>query len=124
MSYALSGLGQTPESDARSAQYALQIAANLTSMGAQLVSNPQRFAQTQAPVLVNVLDQTIVSPLVDRATQRATPYLIQYMLPPLTVLYVLSGLAAFYSYETLKNVISKRGLAANRRTRRNRRCRR
>jgi hypothetical protein len=99
-------------------QQALAIAANLTAIGAQLVTNPDNFARTQAPRAVNVLDEAVITPLVDRVAQRATPYFVRYVMPPLAVLYVLSGMAAFFSYKVLE--ASPRRVSANRRRRRRR----
>jgi len=98
-------------------QRALQIAASLAQIGAQVIANPNVFAQQQAPRVVNVLDETIVTPLVDRMAQRATPYFIQYVMPPLAVLYVLSGMAAFFSYKVLEGQRNRK-VSANRRRRR------
>lgn len=120
------GLGQitlptapaVPASTAAITQQALAIAANLTQIGAALVTNPDGFARTQAPRAVNVLDEAVITPLVDRVAQRATPYFVRYVMPPLAVLYVLSGMAAFFSYKVLEG--SPRRVSANRRRRRRR----
>jgi hypothetical protein len=120
VTFSASGLGQAaappgvPASMADT-QRALQIAASLAQIGAQVISNPDLFTRTQAPRVVNALDESVVTPLVDRVAQRAAPYFIRYVMPPLAVLYVLSGMAAFFSYEVLKG---QRGrVSANRRRR-------
>lgn len=119
VTFSAGGLGQVPAGSATMAdtQRALQIAASLTQIGAQVISNPDLFTRTQAPRVVNALDESVVTPLVDRVAQRAAPYFIRYALPPIALLYVISGLAAFYSYEVLKGQRS-RGVSANRRRRR------
>jgi hypothetical protein len=123
VTFAADGLGQltvptVPAGTAAITQQALAIAANLTQIGAQLVTNPDNFARTQAPRAVNVLDEAVITPLVDRVAQRATPYFVRYVMPPLAVLYVLSGMAAFFSYKVLEG--SPRRVSANRRRRRRR----
>jgi hypothetical protein len=126
MSYAgISGLGQAAPpgvpSTMADTQRALQIAASLAQIGAQVISNPDQFSRTQAPRVVNVLDETVVTPLVDRVAQRATPYFIQYVMPPLAVLYLLSGMAAVFSYKVLEGQRNRGKISANRRRRRARR---
>lgn len=118
-SVTFAGLGQVAPASAATTQQALAIAANLTQIGAQVVSNPDLFARSQAPRIVNALDEAVVTPLVDRMAQRATPYFVRYVLPPIALLYVISGLAAFYSYESLK-ALGGRRVSANRRRRRRR----
>jgi hypothetical protein len=118
VTFSASGLGQAsaPSSTAATTQQALAIAANLTQIGAALVTNPDNFARQQAPRAVNVLDEAVVTPLVDRVAQRATPYFVRYVIPPLVVLYILSGMAAFFSYKVLEGQPGR--VSANRRRRR------
>lgn len=119
VTFSASGLGQTaPSSTAVTTQQALAIAANLTQIGAALVTNPDQFARNQAPRAVNVLDEAVITPLVDRMAERATPYFVRYVMPPLAVLYVLSGMAAFFSYKVLEGQPGR--MSANRRRRRRR----
>lgn len=120
VTFAADGLGQVtlPTGTAAITAQALAIASNLTQIGAALVTDPNRFATQQAPRAVNVLDEAVITPLVDRVAQRATPYFVRYVMPPLAVLYVLSGLAAFFSYKVLE--ASPRRVTANRRRRRRR----
>lgn len=113
MSYA--GLGQIP---IQTVQQGIATAANVSEITVQLLRNPDAFAATQAPRIVNALDAHIVTPLVDRVAQRATPYFIRYVMPPLAVLYVLSGMAAFFSYKALEGQRSRKVLANRRRRRR------
>jgi len=115
VTFSASGMGQiSPVSAATSA---IATAANLSEIAVQITRNPEAFSASQAPRIVNALDAHIVTPLVDRIAERAAPYFIRYVMPPLAVLYVLSGLAAFYSYESLKG---QRRVSANRRRRRRR----
>lgn len=119
VTFAADGLGQIGTSaSATTTQQALAIAANLTQIGAALITNPDVFARQQAPRAVNVLDEAVITPLVDRVAQRATPYFVRYVMPPLAVLYVLSGMAAFFSYKVLEG--SGRRVTSNRRRRRRR----
>jgi len=117
VTFSASGLGQVaPSSTAMTTQQALAIAANLTQIGAALVTDPNRFAVQQAPHAVNVLDEAVITPLVDRVAERAAPYFIRYVMPPLAVLYVLSGMAAFFSYKVLEGQRNRK-VSANRRRR-------
>lgn len=120
VTFSASGLGQVaaPSSTAMTTQQALAIAANLTQIGAALVTNPDAFARNQAPRAVNVLDEAVITPLVDRVAERATPYFVRYVMPPLAVLYVLSGMAAFFSYKVLEGQPGR--ISPNRRRRRRR----
>lgn len=121
VTFSASGLGQAaPSSTAVTTQQALAIAANLTQIGAALVTNPDGFARNQAPRAVNVLDEAVITPLVDRVAERAAPYFIRYVMPPLAVLYVLSGMAAFFSYKALEGQRSGHRVSPNRRRRRQR----
>lgn len=117
VTFAASGLGQAA-TPAATTQQALAIAANLTQIGAALVTNPDAFARNQAPRAVNVLDEAVITPLVDRMAERATPYFVRYVMPPLAVLYVLSGMAAFFSYKVLEGQPGR--VSPNRRRRRRR----
>jgi hypothetical protein len=114
MSYA--GLGQIGPASASTTQQALAIATNLTQIGAQVVANPDLFARSQAPRIVNALDEAVITPLVDRMAQRATPYFVRYVLPPIALLYVISGLAAFFSYKVLEGQRNRK-VSPNRRRR-------
>ena len=118
VTFSASGLGQVPSGSATMAdtQRALQIAASLAQIGAQVISNPDLFTRNQAPRVVDALDQSVVTPLVDRVAQRATPYFIRYVMPPLAVLYVLSGMAAFFSYKVLEGQRNRK-VSPNRRRR-------
>lgn len=119
VTFSASGLGQVgAPSTLAVTQQALAIAANLTQIGAQIITNPDNFARAQAPRAVNALDEAVITPLVDRVAERATPYFIRYVMPPLAVLYVLSGFAAFFSYKVLEG--QGRRVSANRRRRRRR----
>ena len=115
VTFSASGLGQV--SPVAAATNAIATAANLSEIAVQITRNPEAFSATQAPRIVNALDAHIVTPLVDRAAERATPYFVRYVMPPLAVLYVLSGMAAFFSYKVLEE---RRGLSANKRRRRRR----
>lgn len=118
VTFSASGLGQAQAAPAsmNDTQRAIQIAASLAQIGAQVLANPDQFARVQAPRVVNALDESVVTPLVDRAAQRAAPYFIKYAMPPLAVLYVLSGMAAFFSYKVLED--RGRRMSPNRRRRR------
>lgn len=114
VTFAASGMGQVP---VQTVQQGIATAANVSEITVQLLRNPEMFASQQAPRIVNALDTYIVTPLVDRAADRATPYFVRYVMPPLAVLYVLSGLAAFYSYKVLEGQRDRK-VSPNRRRRR------
>lgn len=104
------GLGQdTTAEDVRTAVH----------VTAQLFSNPDQALRTYGPPIVAAAERHVVDPLVDRIGQAIAPYAVAYLIPPLTVLYILTGISAYYSFQTAQ------GMRKNpRRVRRNRRRRR
>lgn len=92
----------------------------IAALSARLITNPDATLRSQGPRVVAALDQHIVNPLVDRMATAAAPYVVRYLLPPLAVLYVLSGLGAFFSYQTFKQAAGRRSIAPNGRRRRRR----
>jgi len=108
----IAGLGQSPE---------ISSIASVVDTSARLIRDPEGTLRTQAPQIVAAMDRHIVNPLVDRMAAAAAPYMVRYVLPPLAVLYVISGLGAFYSFQSLKTLREgKRSVSANRRRRRRR----
>jgi len=84
------------------------------NVAAGLLSNPEATLRARGPALVNAIDRQLLDPLMDRMARKLAPYVLKYVLPPLSVLYVLSGIAAYYSHETARGGRVK----ANRRRRR------
>jgi hypothetical protein len=106
------GLGQSPE---------LSTLTSVVDTSARLIRDPEGLMRAQGPQIVSALDRHVVNPLVDRMAQAAAPYMVRYVVPPLAVLYVISGLGAFYSFQSLKTLREgKRPVSANKRRRRRR----
>jgi hypothetical protein len=61
------------------------------------------------------VDKHVLNKVVGRLPKAVAPYLVKYVLPPLAVLYVLTGVSAYYSVKTAKK------MNANPRKRRRRR---
>lgn len=87
------------------------------SVIAGLIGNPDATLRARGPALVQAVDTHLLDPLMDRMGQKLAPYVLKYVLPPLAVLYVLSGIAAYYSYQGP----AKKGVSSNRRRGRRRR---
>jgi hypothetical protein len=110
----ISGLGQ-----ASSVTTPISSAADLA---ARLITAPDATLRAQGPQIVRALDTYVVGPVSDAAAARIAPYIIRYIVPPLALLYLMTGLSVFYSYSALSAVTSKKGLQTN--PRRSRRVRR
>lgn len=95
--------------------------AEVASLTARIIANPEQTLRAQGPRVISALDQHIVSPLVDKMAQAAAPYMVRYLLPPTAVLYVLSGLGALFSYQSMKMLMNRKVTANGRRRRRRRR---
>lgn len=108
------GLGQTDASTI----------ASIADITARLLRDPEGTMRTQGPRIVAALDAHIVGPVADAAAARIAPYVVRYVVPSMAVLYLLSGLSTFYSYQVLKAMAGKKGIAANRRRARRLRRRR
>jgi len=104
----LGGLGSTE-----------QDIATIATVTAGMFSNPDRTLARYGPPIVAAADKHIVTPIAEKMPEILTPYLIKYVLPPVAVLYVLSGVSAYYSYKSVKG----KKVTPNRR-RKNRRRRR
>lgn len=108
-SMAPSGLGVTTT---------VQDVATALNVTAGLFRDPDATLRRYGPPIVTAADQHIVTPLMQRIGKATAPYLVKYILPPIAILYVLTGISAYYSYR------SARKLAANPSRRRRRRKRR
>lgn len=102
----LRGLGQTP-------QQALTIA----DVAARIARDPEGYLSAQGPRIVAALDRYVMGPAIDAAVRKSAPYLMKWVVPPMAVLYVISGLAAWFSYKSLQ-ALTRRGVSVNRRRRR------
>lgn len=71
---------------------------------ARLAQNPDAYLRERGPQIVSAFDRYVVGPGMDATFKRSAPYMLKWLLPPIAVLYVLSGLAAFYSYQSAKRV--------------------
>lgn len=94
-----------------------QDVANIASLAAGLISNPDATLARQGPAIVNAVEQRLVGPLM---RQTIRDYVVPYFGPPLLVLYVLSGMAMWSSYTVLQEFRAGK-LKANRGRRRRRR---
>jgi len=90
---------------------------NIADITSRIITSPDATLRQYGPAIVTGLDKYVLGPVIDKAAQRSAPYLLKYVMPPVAVLYLLTGLATFYSYQALKAVAGKRGVQANRRRR-------
>jgi hypothetical protein len=103
------GLGQTEG----------QVAGNVINALALVIRDPEGTMRVQGPAIVAAADRHIVGPLVGSAVRAAAPYIYRYAIPAFGLLYLLSGAAAYFSFQVLKR--ESRGLKPNRRRSRRRR---
>lgn len=95
--------------------------ANIVSVAGRLIAAPDATLRVQGPAIVAALDRHVLAPVMNVAVQRAMPYVIRYMGPPLVVLYLLSGMATYFSFEVL--AAHRKELMKNSRRRKRRRSR-
>jgi hypothetical protein len=69
---------------------------------AQLTSNPDAYLRTKGPAIVAAADTYLLSPMSATIGRKSAPYVLKYVVPPLVILYGLSGLAAFFAYKAAK----------------------
>lgn len=86
---------------------------------ADLFSDPDAALRRYGPPIVAAAEQHVVDPVVDKLGQAMAPYAVKYLLPPLALIYVLTGISAYYSYQTAQG--TRRNVRPNRRRRRRRR---
>lgn len=103
----IGGLGQTTGS-------ATQNVMTLLDVTAGLIRDPETTLRTRGPAIVAAADKHVVNPIFDKVGQSVAPYMVKYVLPPMAILYVLSGISAYYSFKMAKK------MNANRRKRRRR----
>lgn len=89
----LSGLGSAA---------GVQTATQLLDAAAQLTSNPDAYLRLKGPAIVAAADAYVVGPMAASAGRAAAPYMLKYVVPPLLILYTLSGLAAFFAYKAAR----------------------
>jgi hypothetical protein len=77
---------------------------NVVSIVAGLLSDPEGTLRVRGPALVAAADRHVVGPLVQDIGQAMAPYALKYILPPLAILYVLTGISAYYSYHSAKRL--------------------
>jgi len=106
------GLGQIPGSVG-------QTAADIASVAAGLLANPDATLRRTGPAIVTALDAYVVGPLTQAAVQRSTPYIVAYFGPPVVAMYVMVALSTWFSYQAFVQ-LRERGLVKNRRARRGR----
>lgn len=91
----MQGLGT--ENIARDVQTAVSITAGL-------FSNPDATLRQYGPPIVAAAEQHVVNPIIDRIGASMAPYVVRYLVPPLVLLYIISGVGAFYSYQTARQM--------------------
>lgn len=69
---------------------------------AQLTTNPDAYLRTKGPAIVAAADTYLLSPMSATIGRKSAPYVLKYVVPPLVILYGLSGLAAFFAYKAAK----------------------
>jgi hypothetical protein len=75
-----------------------------TTIVAGLIASPDATLRRHGPPLVAAADRHVIGPMVDKLGEAMAPYLIKYMMPPLAVLYVLSGVSAYFSFKSAKKL--------------------
>jgi hypothetical protein len=88
----------------------------VTNVIAGLLRDPDGTLRVRGPALVAAADRYVIDPMVQRLAAASAPYLLKYILPPLAVLYVLSGISAYYSYRTARKMQANPGRKRRRRT--------
>jgi len=79
-------------------------AANIIDVTAQLLRDPDAYLRQNGPRIVSAAETYVLEPMVDSTAKSLAPYILKYALPAMTVLYVLAGLSAFYSYKAADKV--------------------
>lgn len=95
-------------------------AANIATVAAQLIRDPEGTLRVQGPRIVSAVDRHILTPTVDQIFENAKPHLLKYLGPPILVMYLMTGLSTYYSYLVLKGY-QRQQVKANGRRRRRRR---
>jgi hypothetical protein len=88
-------------------------------VAAALLRDPNAYLRAHGPALVTSLDTHVVGPLIGATARRSLPYLLKYIAPPIAVLYLLTGLAAYYAHAAYTRK-SGGAVTANKRRRRRR----
>jgi len=81
-----------------------QQATNAIDVAAQLVRDPDAYLRQNGPRIVAAAETHLLGPVVDSTAKALAPYILKYALPAMTVLYVLAGMSAFYSYKAADKV--------------------
>lgn len=93
--------------------------ASAIDTAAALLRDPNAYLRTHGPALVTSLDTYVVGPLIGTVARKSLPYALKYVVPPIAILYLLSGLSLYYSHAAYARGAGK--VTANRRRRRKRR---
>jgi hypothetical protein len=81
-----------------------QQATNAIDVAVQLARDPDAYLRQNGPRIVAAAETYLLQPMVDSTARASAPYILKYALPAMTVLYVLAGMSAFYSYKAAKKV--------------------
>jgi hypothetical protein len=79
-------------------------AASIIDATAQLLRDPDVYLRQNGPRIVSAAETYVLEPMVDSTAKALAPYILKYALPAMTVLYVLAGMSAFYSYKAADKV--------------------
>ena len=70
----------------------------------QITRDPDAYLRRNGPRIVAAAETYLLGPMVDSTAKALAPYILKYALPAMTVLYVLAGVGAFYSYKAADKV--------------------
>jgi len=88
---------------------------------AGLFSDPDGTLRRYGPPIVAAADRHVIDPVTTKLGQAMAPYVVKYVLPPLAVLYVVSGISAYYSWKVAKKMAPNTSRRRRRRRRTSRR---
>lgn len=91
---------------------------------AGLFSDPDGTLRRYGPPIVAAADRHVIDPLTKQLGRAMAPYLVKYVIPPLAILYVISGISAYYSYKVSKKMAPNPSRRRRRRRRKRRTSRR
>ncbi len=98
-------------------QSAAQTTADVSSLIAGLIANPNATLAQRGGAIVTALDTYVVGPVTDAAVRRATPYIVGYFGPPFVAMYVMVALSTWFSYQVFVNAKRTGQIKENRRRR-------
>ncbi len=70
----------------------------------QITRDPDAYLRRNGPRIVAAAEEHLLQPMVGATARAASPYVLKYAVPALTILYILAGMSAFYSYKAADKV--------------------